>query len=75
MGFTLDKVRKAGRRVAGRQASAVTGWLVVPLVRAAPVSTSQMTTLCSGSLPADSSHTLSEEKLRAYNMQTCLMSC
>ncbi len=53
---TLDKVTKAGKGVWGRQARSMTGWLVVPLVRAAPVSTSQITMFCSGSFPADNSH-------------------
>ena len=62
---TLDMVTKAGRVAVGHQARALTGWQVVPLVRAVPVATSQITTFRSGSLPADSSQTLSAEKLRA----------
>lgn len=58
-------VTKAGRVVVGRQARASTGWEVVPLVSAVPVATSQMTTFCSGAVPADKSHMESAEKLRA----------
>ena len=64
---TLDMVTKAGRVEVGRQARALTGWQVVPLVRAVPVATSQITTFCSGTSPADSSQILSAEKLRACN--------
>lgn len=63
---TLDMVTKAGR-VVGRQARAFTGWQVVPLVTAVPLATSQITTFCSGSLPADRSQVPSAEKLRACN--------
>lgn len=68
--YTLDMVTKAGRGVVGRHARALTGWLVVPLVTAVPVATSQITTFCSGSLPAERSHMASAEKLSACRHNT-----
>ena len=63
--LTFDMVTKAGRLVVDRQARARTGWDVAPLASAVAVATSQMTTFCSGSLPADRSHMELAEKLRA----------